>query len=100
MLKFMELNGKLYFGEVTENGFECVETRNGERMEDTFAQYLKAQNLGEMLTLDSENCPVVVRQLNDMQKAKFKYIEDLFTSAKRCAIKHLENDTFDRILGK
>jgi hypothetical protein len=64
------------------------------------ADWLKASNIGTLVTIETSGAPVAVREFNAEEAAKFEYASVIFASAQKIAIAALTNDTFDSLMGK
>ncbi len=101
------VNGVAYIGDLDEkdgkalltNAFEIGE---GIITRGTFANYLKAKNLGDLqpLTFSGMGTSVAVGEFTDSEKMELEMATLAMKHAKAIAIPELENETFEEVLEK
>jgi len=100
----VEINGYTYLGTlnktktILEGAFNCQPNPG----QEDFAGYLKDKNLDLLETKEfgGNGVSYTISQLTDTQKLAMKVCELHMQQAKATAVKALQNDTLDALLGK
>ena len=104
-MKKVTINGVQYLGELKEKGDKSVlkKAMQIERADrNSFAQYLKRENLGTLETVEfgGQGVSFAISELNDVQKLELDMCKLAMTHAKKVAIAGTENAVFEQVLGK
>jgi len=97
-MAYMSYENEKYFGEVerAENNRVILKGVKANR-KDAFLDYLKAKNLGELLTIDTSLDYVIVEDLSRESQIKLDLAVRYFEVARETALAFIVNDRFDKL---
>jgi len=103
--KLVDVGQNCYLCEVEESDgnlrlTKAIIFQPSAKIDAMFQAYLKEENMGTLLEVTVGQASYSVRPLTPAQATKFKYFAAMFNDCKSIAARDMENNFFDRQMGK